>query len=81
MMASPWPAHKAGHVLKKILMKQLGYRRARQSGSHVTLVADGRPAITWAYHNGQTVPPRVLRDILVNQVGLTMDQARKAAGI
>ena len=81
MMATPWPAHKAGHVLKKILIKQLGYQRARQSGSHVRLEADGRPAITWAYHKGDTVPPGVLRDILVKQVGLTLDEAKELLGI
>ncbi|MEU8328240.1 MULTISPECIES: type II toxin-antitoxin system HicA family toxin [unclassified Micromonospora] len=58
-------------------MGELGYRVERQSGSHRRLVANGRPPITFAFHDKSTVSPRAVGVILVQQVGLTPEEARE----
>lgn len=58
------------------LVKQVGYRQVRQSGSHRWLEADGRPPITLAYHDGSDVPARALRKLLENQIGLSEPEIR-----
>ncbi|NJP33732.1 type II toxin-antitoxin system HicA family toxin [Micromonospora sp. HSS6-12] len=75
-MGSDWPSIKARAMLS-LLQSQLGYRVVRQSGSHRRLVCDGRPPLTFAFHDGDTVSPRLVRVILVQQVGLSMDEARE----
>lgn len=60
-----------------LLQGQLGYKVARQSGSHRRLVSDGRPPLTFAFHDGDTVSPRLVRVILVQQVGLSVEEARE----
>lgn len=63
--------------LKRLLIKELGYReRPSSGGSHSKLVADGRPTITWAFHNREMAPLEVKR-VLVNQAGLTLEEARE----
>jgi len=57
------------------VLSRLGYRLERRSGSHRRLVADGRPDLTFAFHDRATLAPGVVRDILVRQVGLTLDEA------
>lgn len=67
-----WPA------LERVLTrKPLEYRITRQSGSHRTLEADGRPILHLSFHDQQEIPGRTIRKILVNDVGLTEDEARK----
>lgn len=58
-----------------ILEDQLGYRVVRRVGSHRRLAADGRPTLTFAFHDKHEVGPGVVRDILVKQVGLTLEAA------
>jgi hypothetical protein len=41
------------------------------------LVAEGRPRVRFAFHDRTTIPPGVVRDILVTQAGLTLDEALK----
>jgi predicted RNA binding protein YcfA (HicA-like mRNA interferase family) len=53
----------------------LDYTIARQSGSHRRLQADGRPALTWAYHDARTLAPGEVRRVLVHHVGLAEDEA------
>lgn len=60
-----------------ILQRELGYRVERQVGSHRRLVAEGRPTLTFAFHDGVSLSPGVVRDILIRQVGLTHDDALK----
>jgi predicted RNA binding protein YcfA (HicA-like mRNA interferase family) len=55
----------------------LNYRIARQTGSHRRLVAPGRRSIVFAYHDRRTVPPHVVRRILVKEAGLEEDEARR----
>lgn len=69
--------------LRQILKKKLGYRVVPKSGhgSHMFLDAEGRPRILWAFHNGDTLAPGLVRSVLVKQAGLTLDEAREVAGI
>jgi predicted RNA binding protein YcfA (HicA-like mRNA interferase family) len=55
----------------------LGYRVVRQSGSHRRLEASGRPPLTFAFHDNATVPPGLVRKILVRDIGLADVEARK----
>jgi predicted RNA binding protein YcfA (HicA-like mRNA interferase family) len=64
-------------VLLRLLLTRLDYRVVRQTGSHRRLVADGRPAITFAFHDKATVSPRTVGVILVQQVGLSPDEAKE----
>jgi predicted RNA binding protein YcfA (HicA-like mRNA interferase family) len=54
----------------------LGYEGDRsKGGSHFWLEAEGRPRLRFAFHDGETLPPGLVRDILMKQVGLTEDEA------
>lgn len=55
----------------------LNYTVERQSGSHRKLVADGRPTLRMAFHDRQDLPGNLVRTILVEQVGLTEQEARE----
>ena len=52
-----------------VLQGKLGYEIERQRGSHRRLVAEGRPPLTFAFHDSESLSPGVVRDILVKQVG------------
>ena len=71
---SRFPALKPDRVLR--LLRPVGYRKVRQSGSHVLLRADGRQPIILPMHKGTTVKPKHLRAMLVERVGLTDDEIR-----
>jgi predicted RNA binding protein YcfA (HicA-like mRNA interferase family) len=73
---NPFPSLKAKAMLA--VLRDLGYEVSRQSGSHRRLTAEGRPPLTFAFHDGESLPPGVVRDILVKQIGLTIDDAMKA---
>lgn len=72
-----FPSLKAGKLLSILCRKPLGYRVVRQTGSHRTLEAEGRPTILFAHHDSTTIRPRLVRDILVRQVELDEEFARK----
>ena len=61
---------KARALLAVLMREPLGYRIKRQRGSHRVLVAAGRPAIVYAFHDRQTIRPPIVRKVLVVQVGL-----------
>ncbi|GHP18849.1 hypothetical protein RN2511_035850 [Rhodococcus sp. NKCM2511] len=69
--------------LLQILKSELGYRAVTNSGpgSHTWLRADGRPQIRWAFHNKVNLSPRTVRDVLVKQAGLTLDEAKEVLGV
>jgi len=76
-MADDFPSLKARELLK-VLTGQLGYSVARQKGSHRRLKsAEGYPPLTFAFHDGQSLAPGLVRDVLVKQVGLEPDEALK----
>lgn len=59
------------------VLRDLGYEEIRCRGSHRRLAAEGRPPITIAIHDGASLGPGSVRDILVKQVGLDVDEALK----
>jgi predicted RNA binding protein YcfA (HicA-like mRNA interferase family) len=62
--------------LKRVLMREpLGYRVTRQTGSHCRMEAEVRPPLTVAFHDGDTIPPGLVRKVLVRDIGMTDDEA------
>ena len=74
---SQFPTMKAKRLLAILERKPLGYRVSRQSGSHRRMEAPGRPPLTFAFHDNTTVPSGLVRKVLVRDVGLAEDEARK----
>ena len=70
-----FPSMKARRLLAVLMREPLGYRVVRQSGSHRTLAAAGRPRILFASHDRHTLPPGRVRKILVDDVGLEEQEA------
>ncbi len=81
---SEFPSLKATK-LRKILQKKLGYcfqpGSKNGGGSHCYLIADGRNRIRWAFHNNVSIPPRSVKSVLVDQAGLTVEEAKEVLGI
>jgi predicted RNA binding protein YcfA (HicA-like mRNA interferase family) len=73
-MAS-FPSMKARELLRLLQRDPLSYRVVRRKGSHCRLEAPGRPSLTFAFHDNQTIPPGLVRKILVDQVRLSEDEA------
>lgn len=73
---------KAKEMLR-VLKFDLGYSVVprRGKGSHTVLVADGRPRIIWGFHAKKTLAPRTVREVLVRQAGLTVDEAKEVLGV
>ena len=72
-----YPSMKARELFRLLTRAPLGYSVVRQSGSHRILTAEGRPRLIFAFHDAATVPGRIVRTILTNDVGLTDDEARE----
>jgi predicted RNA binding protein YcfA (HicA-like mRNA interferase family)/predicted RNase H-like HicB family nuclease len=68
---------KAKRLLAVLERKPLGYRVARQSGSHRRMESPNYPPLTFAFHDKATIPSGLVRKILVRDVGLAEDEARK----
>ena len=66
---SEFPALRVSKVLS--ILRRIGYVKVRQTGSHIRLEAHGRLPIIFSTHVGKEVPPRHLRDMLVNKAGLS----------
>jgi predicted RNA binding protein YcfA (HicA-like mRNA interferase family) len=71
------PVDKARCLLATLERKPLGYRVARQTGSHRRLEASDRPPLTFAFHDNVTIPSGLVHKILVRDIGLAEDEARK----
>lgn len=70
-----FPSMKA-RALERILRRPpLGYKLVRQKGSHRHFVAEGLPPLTFSYHDGASIPPGVVRKILLRDVGLSEVEA------
>ena len=65
---SAWGSAKARLVLAALL--RIGWTLKRQSGSHRTLTRDGWPNVSFAFHDGDELGPRMLAR-LAKQTGLT----------
>jgi predicted RNA binding protein YcfA (HicA-like mRNA interferase family) len=57
--------------------KPLNYRMARQKGSLRRLLPPDYPPLVFAFHDRATVRSHVVREILLGDVGLAEDEARK----
>jgi len=57
--------------------KPFNYRVVRQTGSHRRMLSPGYPPLSFAFHDNATIPPWVVRKILLRDVGLAEDEARK----
>lgn len=68
---------RARELLGLLSKSPLGYEVTRRKGSHRVLDAPGRPRLIFAFHDGQTVGPAMVKKILTRDVGLTEDQARE----
>jgi predicted RNA binding protein YcfA (HicA-like mRNA interferase family) len=68
---------KAKRLLAILERKPLGYRVARQSGSHRCMEAPGRPPLSFAFHDKATIPSGLVRKVLTRDAGLAEDEARK----
>jgi predicted RNA binding protein YcfA (HicA-like mRNA interferase family) len=66
-----------GRELLRILTREpLNYNVTRQRGSHRKLESSsGYPPLVFSFHDGQEIPPRVVRKILVQDVGLAEQDA------
>ena len=72
-----FPSVKAGQMLQILSGQPLQYEVARQRGSHRIMVsATGYPRLVFSFHDGETIPPGVVRKILTKDVGLSEDEAR-----
>lgn len=65
--------------LRSLLQRELGYVVVpdRGKGSHRRLEAPGRPGLWFAFHDGDEVGAAMIRQILMRQVGLTLDEAKE----
>ncbi len=64
--------------LRSLLQRELGYtvdKTRSKGGSHRRLVCEGRPDLTFAFHDGDEIGGTMVRTILVRGVGLTLEQA------
>jgi predicted RNA binding protein YcfA (HicA-like mRNA interferase family) len=71
-----FPSLKARQLLSILKRAPLNYSIARQNGSHRLLEsASGYPDLRFSFHDRQTLPPGLVRKILVDDVGLTPEEA------
>jgi predicted RNA binding protein YcfA (HicA-like mRNA interferase family) len=62
--------------MKVLRRAPLRYEVVRQGGGHRVLEAEGRGRVVMTHHDSQTLPSGVVRRILVDQAGLSEDEAR-----
>jgi predicted RNA binding protein YcfA (HicA-like mRNA interferase family) len=74
---NPFPSMKAKRLLGVLERQPLGYEAVRRSGSHWRMQAPDHPPLTFAFHDGATIPAGLVRKILVKDVGLDEEEARK----
>lgn len=74
-MGVDYPSMKSSDLLR--ILAYLGYIEDRRAGSHRRLKANGGPDLTFAFHDGQTVPPGLVRKILAKDVGLSEVEIRE----
>jgi predicted RNA binding protein YcfA (HicA-like mRNA interferase family) len=74
---NPFPSMKARRLLAVLERQPLGYEVVRQSGSHRRMQSPGHPPLTFAFHDSATIPGGLVRKILIKDVGLDEEDARK----
>ncbi len=63
-----WPSTKAKRVVAAL--KRIGWTVKRQSGSHRTLEREGWPDYVFAFHDKETIGPKMMARI-AKKTGLT----------
>jgi len=73
-----FPSMKARALRRVLGRRPLSYSSDRSAGSHEALTSDaGYPPLTFAFHDGDTIAPGLVRKILVKDVGLSVEEARR----
>ena len=73
-----FPSLKAKKLMKALKRRPLSYKIVHQEGSHRKLESpNGYPSIDFVYHDKDTVPPGLVRQMLVKRVGLSEKEALK----
>ncbi len=67
---SQWPSVKGKRLLAALL--RIGWAIKRQTGSHRTLARSGWSDYVFAFHDGDTIGPRMLARV-AKHTGLTAD--------
>jgi predicted RNA binding protein YcfA (HicA-like mRNA interferase family) len=71
-----FPSLKSKALLALLKRKPLGYEVVRQKGSHRRFESpNGYPPLTFAWHDGATIPRGAVRKVLINDVGLSEEEA------
>jgi predicted RNA binding protein YcfA (HicA-like mRNA interferase family) len=68
---------KAKRLLAVLERQPLRYEVVRRSGSHRRMESPDYPRLTFAFHDKATIPAGLDRKILVKDVGLDEEDARK----
>lgn len=71
-----FPAMKAKQF-RRLLRREFGYKVVRQQGSHRSLRSPTHPPLTLYHADGADMWPPLIRKILVQDVGLTLEQAKE----
>ena len=72
-----FPAMKANDLLALLRRKPLNYVEMRVRGSHRLLESkSGYPPLIFAWHSTKTIPPGMVRKILIKDVGLSPEEIR-----
>lgn len=71
-----FPSMKARALLRVLMREPLRYRIVRARGSHRVLRSSaGYPEVLFAFHDGATISPGIVRTILVKDIGLDAVEA------
>ena len=62
------------------ILTRLGYKEVRRKGSHRRLTCEGRQPLTFAFHDGQTIPPGMVKKVLTKDVGLSDNEIQDLIG-
>jgi predicted RNA binding protein YcfA (HicA-like mRNA interferase family) len=76
VLAYQFPSLKAMRLFAILKRKPLYYKVAHRTGSHRKMTSSqGYPDIEFAFHDKMTIPGRMVRKILVIDVGLSEQEA------
>lgn len=77
-MPIDYPSMKASDLIR--ILRGLGNEIDRAKGSYKRMKAKGRPPLTFAFHDGQNVPPGLVKKILTKDIGLSEEDIRNILG-
>ena len=77
-MSVDYPSMKSADLYR--ILSSLGYQTDRSNGSHKRMKAKEYPPLTFAFHDGHTIPPRLVKKILIKDIGLSEDEIRNILG-